>query len=385
MCTQMASMVLANEAGEALSNCIGWRDQRTTMPRPGHPGTWHQAVEERLAQYRQELGNELPPGSPACFLFWLHEQNLLSGAAIPLTLANFILCNLCAAKPTVDATNALAYGLLDIEKREWHQNAIRELHLENVQWPEIVNDEAVVGSMKIRNHSIPCFAPVGDYQCALVGTMVATRELSLNISTGSQVSRITERLEKGNYQTRPFFEKTFANTLSHLPAGRALNVLVDLVTEIERKRDGSSRDPWEYIKQAAFAAQDTDLDVTTTFFAGPCGDRGSIANIREGNLTVGTLFRSAFNDISRNYYDCALRIWPECSWENLVISGGLGRKLPLLQEMIRDRFQSSIRLCRSEEDALLGLLILGMKFQGSVSKLQQAMDLVMESTDLDIE
>lgn len=385
MCTQMASMVLTDAHGNALSNCIGWRDRRAAMPHPGNQRSWHEIVRERIAPYRQELGNELPVGSPACFLFWMRQQNQLSTKAIPLTLADFILFSLCHSRPSVDATNALAYGVFDLCNRQWHQDAISQLEISDIHWPTIASEGDVVGFMKLGKRDIPCFSPVGDYQCALVGTMLTTKELSLNISTGSQVSRITDGLEKGDYQSRPFFENKFANTVSHLPAGRALNVLVDLVTEIERKTRGCVLDPWNYIREAAATAPETDLDVSTTFFPGPCGDKGSITNIREGNLTIGTLFRAALADMTRNYYDCATRIWPDHSWENLVISGGLGRKTPLLQKMIRDRFHSAIRLCPSEEDTLLGLMILGMKFQGSTSSLREAMDLAIDKGVLDVE
>jgi sugar (pentulose or hexulose) kinase len=239
--------------------------------------------------------------------------------------------------------------------------------------------------MSLGSRDVPCYAPVGDYQCALVGAMVNTNELSLNVSTGSQVSRITNHLEKGDYQSRPFFEKKFVNTLSHLPAGRALNILVDLVTEIGRQTHGAVQDPWNYIAEAASAADDSDLDVKTTFFPGPCGRRGTISNIGERNLTVGTLFRAAFLNITDNYYSCALRIWPDCSWENLVISGGLGRKLLLLRQMIMHRFKSEIRLCHVEEDTLLGLTILALVFTGDAGSLQAATQKVLELSNIDIE
>ncbi len=386
MCTQMASMILTDEAGKTVSNCIGWRDQRASMPHPSKKGSYHDVIKSRITtEQRAELGNELPVGAPACFLFWMKENGQLKSNVIPVTLADFILANLCKTRPTVDPTNALSYGLLNLDTLQWHQDVIQQLGLGEVRWPAIVSDGQVVGRMRLGGRDIPCYAPVGDYQCALAGAMVKTNELSLNISTGSQVSRITNHLEKGDYQSRPFFEKQFVNTLSHLPAGRALNILVDLLTEIERQTHGTVQDPWNYIAEAASDADDSDLGVTTTFFQGPCGSRGNISNIGERNLTVGTLFRAAFMNMTENYYACALRIWPDCSWENLVVSGGLGRKLLLLRQMIKHRFQSEIRLCQVEEDTLLGLMILGMVFSGDARSLQAAMQKVLKLSNIDIE
>jgi len=386
MCTQMASMVLTNEAGEALSNCIGWRDQRASMPHPSKKGSYHDVIRSHITtEQRADLGNELPVGAPACFLFWMKENGQLKSNVLPVTLADFILANICKTRPTVDATNALSYGLLNLDTLQWHQDVIQQLGLGDGRWPVIVSDGQVVGQMSLGGREIPCYAPVGDYQCALVGAMVNTSELSLNISTGSQVSRITNHLEKGDYQSRPFFEKKFVNTLSHLPAGRALNILVDLLTEIGRQTHGTVQDSWNYIAEAALMADDSDLGVTTTFFPGPCGNRGVISNISEQNLTVGTLFRAAFMNMTENYYSCALKIWPDRSWENLVISGGLGRKLLQLRQMIKHRFQSEIRLCQVEEDTLLGLMILAMVFSGNAGSLQAAMQKALKRSNLDME
>jgi sugar (pentulose or hexulose) kinase len=386
LCTQMASMVLVNETGDTLTNCIGWRDQRATMKHPSGKGSYHEVIRAHITpQQRAELGNELPVGAPACFLFWLRENGQLNSGTIPVTLADFVISNLCRSHPTVDATNALAYGLFDLKARAWHMNVIQQLGLHHIRWPAIVSDGHIVGHMRLGDRYVPCYAPAGDYQCALVGAMVNTNELSLNISTGSQVSRITDHLQKGEYQSRPYFENKFVNTLSHLPAGRSLNILVDLLTEIARKAEGSQPDPWPYIAEVASAAQDSDLDIKTSFFPGPCGNTGHIANIGERNLTVGTLFRAVFRNMAENYYACALKIWPDCSWENLVISGGLGRKLLLLRQMIQSRFQSEIRLCQVEEDTLLGLMILGMVFSGEAESLESATLKVQRIGNLDIE
>jgi hypothetical protein len=92
------------------------------------------------------------------------------------------------------------------------------------------------------------------------------------------------------------------------------------------------------------------------------GEKGSIQNIRESNLTVGTLFRAAFANMAENYFACAERVWPERAWKNIVFSGGLGRKISLLRTLIQERFQTGYRLCPMEEDSLLGLLVLARAF-----------------------
>jgi sugar (pentulose or hexulose) kinase len=375
ICTQMSCLVLMDETGAPRSNCIGWRDQRALEPHPSGTGSYYDVLKQRLtAQQKRELGNELPPGAPISFLFWMAEQGLLQPGLVPVSLADFVLSTLCSSAPSVETTNAMAYELLQLETLGWHAGVIKDLGLEQLTWPPIRRQGEVVGQMKVGASKVSCYPPVGDYQCALAGALLSEDEISLNISTGSQVSRLTSSLALGSYQTRPFFDKKFTNTFSHLPAGRSLNVLVDLLSELAQNSGIAITDPWNYVARAAAAVEHTDLEVKLSFFPGPIGDKGSISNIREQNLTVGTLFRASFENIAQNYYDCALRIWPDRSWKNIVFSGGLARKLKLLRKIIEQKFQTSSRLCPLAEDTLLGMMVLARVFSHRSQSVQQAMD-----------
>jgi len=375
MCTQMSCLVLMDPTGVPRSNCIGWRDQRALEPHPSGAGSYYDVLKRRLtAQQKRELGNELPPGAPICFLFWMAEKGLLQRGLVPASLADFVLSTLCSSAPSVDSTNAMAYELLRLETLGWHAGVIKDLGLEELTWPPIRRHGEVVGQMKVGAGKVPCYTPVGDYQCALAGALLSEDEISLNISTGSQVSRLTGSLAFGSYQTRPFFDEMFTNTFSHLPAGRSLNVLVDLLSELGQHSGTAVTDPWEYIARAAAAVEHTDLDVKLSFFPGPIGDKGSISNVREQNLTVGTLFRASFENMAQNYYDCAFRIWPGRSWKNIVFSGGLARKLELLRKIIEQKFQTNSRLCPLEEDTLLGMMVLARVFSHRSQSVQQAME-----------
>jgi len=373
MCTQLGSMALMNSHGEAASNFFGWRDQRVLEPHPSGAGAYYEVLQERIgSQHRREMGNELPVGSPIAFLFWLAEQGKLEPGVTPLSLGDFVLSALCQAPPSVESTNAMGLELFDLSKSQWHSPVIETLGLSTVCWPKLRKQGEIVGSMEIGEASVPCFTPVGDYQCALLGALLDEDELSLNISTGSQVSRIVPSLVLGDYQTRPFFDGKFTNTITHLPAGRSLNVLVDLLTEIAVGQGAGRGDPWSYIAAAAAAVEPTDLAVDLSFYPGPAGDRGAIANISEKTLKVGTLFRAAFENMAENYYVCASRIWPERSWSRIVFSGGLASKLGLLRQIIQDRFETEARLCPVAEDTLCGLLLMARVFSGEAASFAEA-------------
>jgi sugar (pentulose or hexulose) kinase len=373
MCTQMHGMVLLNAQGEILSPCPTWRDQRAMMPHPSGAGTFFDVLSRRISSaQRKQLGNELRPGTPSNFLFWLAERGELEPGLTPVSMPDFVLSVLCGSPPGVESTNGMAYGLFNLETMDWHREVIEELGLNRLRWPMVRKEGEIVGHLKLGANSVPCYAPVGDYQCALLGAFLEMGELSLNISTGSQVSRLTPGLTLGDYQSRPFFEGKFLNTFTHIPAGRALDVLFDLLSELARGRQIDLPDPWSYIAQEALRAADSDLRVDLNFFASPFGDHGTISEIRQDNLTVGRLFRAAFHNMTDRYYNCALRIWPEHAWRKLVLSGGVISKFEALRQIIQQRFQTDYRMPPYAEDTLTGLLVMALAFSGKAASIDQA-------------
>ena len=366
MCGQMGGLILVNGRGEPLSNYISWKDQRATMSHPSGAGSHFEVMEQQLSQEeRRQLGNEVRPGLPVSFLSWFAEQKRsIPSKAIAAALTDFVVANLCETTPQTELTNAV--GSLNLETRDWHYAAFSRLGLAGVQWPVLRDLREPVGRLKIGSKTLPCYAPTGDHQCALAGALIGFEDLSLNISTGAQASLLTPRFQPGAYQTRPFFDGLFLNTVTHIPAGRSLDILLDLLCELAKAHHVALEDPWSYIAQEVAKVDDTDLNVDLAFFFSPVGQCGRIANIREGNLTIGNLFYAAFRNLAENCYTCASRLSAERTWQTLVFSGGLARKMDLLRQMIVERFQCRHRLTRSTEDTLIGLLALAMVINGIV-------------------
>ena len=133
-------------------------------------------------------------------------------------------------------------------------------------------------------------------------------------------------------------------------------------------------EPWRWIDAEVRSARQSNLTVDLGFYPGPCGDNGGIFNIREDNLTVGTVFRAAFDNMAANYLATASRIWPDHSWQEVILSGGLANKLPSLYAIIEEQFGASLRLCRCPEEALCGLLLAAMTVTDRCSTMTDAMN-----------
>jgi xylulokinase len=351
-CGQMGGVMLVDACGRALTNYLSWQDQRALEPHPSG-GSYLDAICRRWTGGELgELGNELKPGSATSLLFWLAENRLLPRGAVPLTLGDYVLTQLAGAAPHTQPTQAI--GTLNLAAGDWHRAAFEKLGIAELAWPPLVACQEPVGALASRPREIPCYPVVGDQQAALRGVELEDEELALNISTGSQVSLLSRELALGNYQTRRYFGRRFFNTVTHLPAGRALNALLNLLIELPAAQGVRLSDPWEYIARAAQEAPDSELTVDLAFFACPLGDRGRIDGISLENLSVGSLFRAAFRHMTENYWTCAQRLAPNRQWRRTVLSGGLTQKLPLLRQFLAERF-GQCRECAAGEDVLLGL------------------------------
>jgi hypothetical protein len=182
---------------------------------------------------------------------------------------------------------------------------------------------------------------------------------------------LTTTLQLGDYQTRPFFDQEFLNTFTSIPGGWALDTLVGLLGDSLRGQSADAPDPWAAIAKATKEVAETDLKVDLAFFPKPNKGRGSIANIREDNFTVGHLFRAAFNDMAEKYCAWALRLWPDKLWKNIVFSGGVACQFDVLRDVIQKRFRTASRLAPFREDTLFGLLILALGFSGEIDSVRE--------------
>lgn len=371
---QMGGVLLVDGGGAPLTRYISWRDQRAVIASaqgaPAWPGdskasqggtslavvreTWGKATLEAL-------GNELQPGSAGPLLHWLSRRGLLPDGGLLATPADFALARLSGCLPRMDPTQAV--GLLDLRAGAWHREAFEALGLGGLRWPELANPREPAGQLRHGGREVPVYAALGDQQCALHGVGLQPDELSINVSTGSQVSRRAPAFEPGPYQSRRFIGEGHLNTITHLPAGRSLNVLVDLLAELPRTLGVSLPSPWEAIaREAARArAEAGGLVADLAFFAGPLGSTGRIDGITTDNLTVGNLFRASFRAMADNYVEAADRLCPARDWSGVVLSGGLARSVPILRRLIEERFlerrpDAPLREPAIAEETLVGLL-----------------------------
>ncbi len=386
LCGQMGGVVIVDSDDlSPVTNYLSWRDQRTLEPHP-NGGTHLDQMKRQIdlepldsmlysgdsAAVMKMLGNELKPGSLTALTWWIKKNADLDYKILPgnhaTNIGGFVASQLTCQPPQMEFTQAIGVARLTDGYIEF-AGLFGIWGIDHLYWLQPVRVHDPVGTCTIDGCELAVYPTLGDQQCALRGAGLQIGDLSINVSTGSQVSCITREFTPGPYQSRFFFNGTFLNTITHLPAGRSLNALVELLTALPRagaavSSEGIAKDasdqpsPWEFIARAAAAAPDGagGLRCGLSFFDGPLGREGQISGITTENLSAGNLFRAAFESMAENYERQARVLWPSGDWQRVVLSGGLTQSVPILRELIERRFPGQVVDSHATEETLLGLL-----------------------------
>jgi sugar (pentulose or hexulose) kinase len=373
LCSQMHGIVLLDDSRRPVSNVITWQDQRALA---GDSPSFDALMAQLTPDDLRRLGNDVWASRPLAVLHWLQQHHQVPAGAACCALPDFVFATLCNAPPVTDLGHAAASAMCDVTRGDWHRDLLRRLKLDHLTLPRIAPHEEVIGQYMRDGRAIPWHPPVADQQCALLGANLQAGELSINISTGSQVALLSEKLQHGEFQTRPYFDGKALLTLIHIPAGRSLNTLMRLLTELATAEGVKLQHTWDNVERLAQDAVSSDLQVDLSFFAGALGNEGAITRIREDNLTVGHLFRAAFVAMADNYARCALSLSPARAWQRIVFSGGLALQSSVLRGEILARVHGPSRLAEGGEDALVGLLAVALKSAGYAATTAEARALI---------
>ncbi len=345
--TQMHGHVLCDAKGKPASDFVAWQDSRSLH----EGGAWERYQSLSTPEERRATGLDAKPGHPVASLQTYKDE----AKSYALSLGDFFAAALGGKIPAIHATNAAAMGFYDLKTGQWHRGLIQKLGLERFELGKL-----------------PVFCALGDQQAALLGCGVTDpAELSLNVATGSQASRVSPQMGSDAVQTRPYFDGNFLLTQTHLPAGRSLNALIELF----QSAGGLGGDPWSEIERLVDQVPHAELKIDLAFFPGAFGGPGRLENISEESLSAGQVFAAAFEAMTQNYLQAARKLFVGEKWSGVAISGGLVQKSKRLQTLIAREISPRIRYPRHSEDTLMGLLAHCMATPLNISHVKAAQQL----------
>ena len=314
-------------------------------------------------EYKDDIfrsGMPLRGGLPSSNMLYLKRKSLLSVSSLNFyTLGDYIIRRLSGKEPICHPTNAAATGLYDVVNNKWNSGLLDVVSNSSVTFPVIGNTTV---EFKMENHKVKCLPALGDQQAALLGAGFEKEgDLSFNLGTGAQVSRLTRTIELADkYQTRPYFNNYYLQSIPHLPSGRAFNVFIRFFQDVLRVfgLEKTDAEIWSSLLNEEKKCNYSDLSVDLSFFQTPLTNHqvGSIENIGENELTVGKLMKAIITQMASNFINIAQIIEPDHSKiKRLVFSGGVARRIDQIRNGIISYYGDTIPVIVSEDETLIGL------------------------------
>jgi xylulokinase len=336
---QMHGWVLTDQEFNPLTNIVTWQDSRSQI----EDNFYDNLIENFSSIDVQDCGNEVKPGSPIAGIAFTLSKLDIKNFKIT-SLLSWVAAHLVEIKTNImHKTDAAAFSCLDVKHLNWNRNMISVAGIQNESLPKVSHNLEVIGNSGQYNCSV--FTPVGDYQASLFGVELNSDEISINLATGGQVSKLISRHEYSKFQVRPYFGDQFLQTKTHLPAGRHANYV------LSKFRKGEIDDNWEFL---------TNLNFVNSYI--------SLKNIdnefdieKEYNSSSITTFQDEaelilyFTSIIMKYID-VVKIFSEKENTKIIGSGGLISNSKFIREAFEFlgdfRFE---RIIVGEDAALKGL------------------------------
>jgi sugar (pentulose or hexulose) kinase len=365
--SQMHGFILVDAKNNPLSNYISWKDERS-LEKIKRVSTFSILSKEFKDEFKKITGMVLRPGLPFSNIIHLARKKCLNKPFKVITLPEFIsMCDNDSMNYVHDSMLA-GIGFYDIKRRGISKKLLRIFKDFSNKEPTFNNaakEDCVSGYVKLSSRKIPIFVGVGDLQCAVLGAgNEMAKSISVNIGTGSQVSIISRRADFGNYELRPYFDKLYLKTFTHIPAGRALEEFINFIAYTEDKRENI----WSELKKISESSiEKSTLCFNLNMFRSAWRYRsgGGILNIHEGALTKDNYLASLLKSFIHQYIEAINLIADNKRFNSIIISGGVVKRLPRISLIISTSTQKKVLVNWKFDETFIGLRSLALFASGA--------------------
>lgn len=363
---------------------VSWQDSRCTGPMADGGKSWMEFLKEKISPERmQSCGVYIKPSLGLCNLYALLQGEHAGRACGELfTLGSYVISRL-TGRNVCHLSNAAPLGLANVRTRAWDTDLQEQLGFSQIQLPEIAaSDFQICGTYRCGGREIPVYPDYGDQQTAILGCLAEPEDTVVNVATASQISTFSKVFEPGDYEIRPYFEHRYINTISNMPGGRNLDVLVRFVQECASRVSGSEvsvRQVWEAI-QKDFEQNSRGLCVDLGFYDTPDNmEGGRISHIRPENFGLIPLFSAAFTHMAHTYGKSIQTLsHGRAPGGKLVFSGGVSWKTPELLKVVGDYTGLPYRLSSIPDEAFSGLFRIALVCSGLCSSLSEHPKMILQ-------
>ncbi|MBQ2991424.1 MAG: hypothetical protein IJD60_09095 [Clostridia bacterium] len=344
--TQQHGFVYSDPA-YPVDNYISWQDARCLEPIDESGETVLSMLQKMIpVEEMKPTGVYLKPALGMCNLYALLRERggrVTPGAKL-YTLGSYIIERLTGSN-VCHITNAAPVGLADIYNGCWYRQLIEKLGFGAIEFPKLATDLSVCGYYEADGQRIAVYPDTGDVQTCIHGGGALEGDVAVNMATAGQVCMVHKAASIGRgdpryYEIRPHFDGLYCHTISRMPSGRNMEVLVDLIAEIGEKIYGEklgSAEIWKRLGGTGGSAETHGLAVDVSFYETPEHlANGAITHIDRANLTLENLFGAAYADLGRMYAHY-IRMMEEAVGQKaarMVFCGGAVRNNPMIRSAL---------------------------------------------------
>ncbi len=367
--TQMHGFLFATPEGRPLTPYISWRDNRCL--RVCHGISDLDLLRQRLTpKHLKPTGVPLKAGLAMCNAFSLLRQadDPIPSGSLFCTLGSYVLLRL-GGRNITHITNAAATGFVNLLEQNWSSALLSEAGFQNFSFPKIEIEVRPCGMLSFQGRPIILYPDIGDQQAAVLGSLsLPSEEVNVNLATAGQLACVYERFLPGPYEIRPYFGGRYLNTVTRIPAGRNLDLLLQFIQQLGRTVFHQEKSIPEICQQLSAGipnCHETPLDLDLNFFPDMLeGQSGSIRQITANNFTPENLLLCAYQSIARTYQRHLQAFSSFITPKQLVFSGGVARNHPFLLREIIQATHLPGHLSPFQDEVLMGHCKLAMKAAG---------------------
>jgi sugar (pentulose or hexulose) kinase len=204
----------------------------------------------------------------------------------------------------------------------------------------------------------------GDHQCAVLGANNSLSTTSINMGTGSQVSKIITKKEielsgSNLIQFRPYFNNNFLKCITHIPSGRVLNNYLNILDS-----NTSIKTIWDEVHKLNIKdIFNSTLNFNLSIFPDAFNYKkinGVIDGITENNFIYTNYLASLIKSYLNQYDEIIDMVEKNSKIKStqIILSGGLSKQIKISKKFFEITKSRKVIQCKTnyiEDEAILGL------------------------------
>jgi sugar (pentulose or hexulose) kinase len=395
---QQQGLQLLDDDLKTIGSFISWQDQRSKDLLPNENRTYLDVmgelggavIEENGLPAFENTGCPIVTGYTAPNLFWLKSNNELPQNVHATTAPEFVVSRLTDTRPVTDPTDAVSWGVYDLNQLGWDYNLIDSLGLDRTLFSNLAESCTPAGlltkTMADRlgvATGIPVSVASGDHQCSFAGTVTDYENtVAINVGTGGQASvYVDQPTPRGWLELRPYIQSGYLLAGVGVVGGRTFRTLRDFFNNASRAISGYELDPdvlfEKLVELAAEVPAGAEGVVVDPLFTGSRSNPKAKAAIREitpGTFTPGHIARALFEAMAAQLADSYREAAKLGAGErSLLVGSGNAIKLnPILRESLEAELGMTLQLGSHNEEAAIGAALCAAVADGSFGSIAEA-------------